>query len=80
MCYLGCMVVSVNLGLEMRYLLSFNYALLELLLSALMSSSRKDMVLVLESPFSLLPIFGRLHALFSPPHFQHHFLGLCCDP
>lgn len=45
-----------------------------------MSSSRKDMVLVLESPFSLLPIFGRLHALFSPPHFQHHFLGLCCDP
>lgn len=80
MCYLGCMVVSVNLGLEMRYLLSFNYALLELLLSALMSSSRKDMVLVLESPFSLLPIFGRLHALFSPLHFQHHFLGLCCDP
>lgn len=45
-----------------------------------MSSSRKDMVLVLESPFSLLPIFGRLHALFSPLHFQHHFLGLCCDP
>lgn len=64
MFYLGCMVVSANLELEMPFSLYFSFSLRVSLSSVWMNSCRKDMVWDLVFLCSLLPISGMFVNIF----------------